>query len=90
MTSEALAAARCNTMLNAFDEAHAEWQGADVFKTLRTLCDEGRSFDLIVFDPLKFAGSPQHVERAAGIDHPMTTSFHEGEYLKGLLLHKAV
>lgn len=146
-SGEALASARRNMALNGFDEARAEWRDADVFKTLRTLRDEGRSFDLIVLDPPKFAGSPQHVERAAraykdinllglqllrpegllftyscsgaigadlfqkivagaasdagvdarilrrlsaGIDHPMTTSFPEGEYLKGLLLHKTV
>jgi len=146
-SGEALAAARRNMELNGFDEARAEWRDADVFKTLRVLREEGKSFDLIVLDPPKFAGSPQHVERAAraykdinllglqllraggllftyscsgaigadlfqkivagaasdagvdarilrrlsaGIDHPMTTSFPEGEYLKGLLLQKPV
>lgn len=146
-SGEALASARRNMALNGFDDARAEWRDADVFKTLRALREEGRRFELIVLDPPKFAGSPQHVERAAraykdinllglqllredgllftyscsgaisadlfqkivagaasdaginarilrrlsaGIDHPMATNFPEGEYLKGLLLHKAI
>lgn len=142
---DALALARRNAELNGFDPARAEWCDADVFKMLRSLRDEGRSFDLIVLDPPKFAATPGQVERAAraykdinllgfqllrpggllftyscsgaisadlfqkivagaandakvdarilrrlsaGVDHPMTTSFPEGEYLKGLLLQK--
>ncbi len=144
-SGEALDVARRNMALNGFDAARAEWRDADVFKTLRLLRDEGRTFDLIILDPPKFAASPQQVERAAraykdinllglqllrengllftyscsgaisadlfqkiiagaatdakvdarilrrlsaGIDHPMTTNFPEGEYLKGLLLQK--
>jgi 23S rRNA (cytosine1962-C5)-methyltransferase len=144
-SGEALAVGRRNMALNGFDEAKAEWLDADVFKTLRSLREQGKSFDLIVLDPPKFAASPDHVERAAraykdinllgfqllreggllftyscsgaisadlfqkivagaasdakvdarilrrlsaGVDHPMTTSFPEGEYLKGLMLCK--
>jgi 23S rRNA (cytosine1962-C5)-methyltransferase len=144
-SGEALAVGKRNMELNGFDQARAEWQDADVFKTLRALREQGKSFDLIVLDPPKFASSPSHVERAAraykdinllglqllreggllftyscsgaisadlfqkiiagaandagvdaqilrrlsaGIDHPMTTSFPEGEYLKGLMLQK--
>ena len=144
-SGEALATARRNMELNGFDPAKAEWWDADVFKTLRVLREQGKTFDLIVLDPPKFASSPDHVERAAraykdinllgmqllreggllftyscsgaisadlfqkiiagaandakvdarilrrlsaGVDHPMTTSFPEGEYLKGLLLQK--
>jgi 23S rRNA (cytosine1962-C5)-methyltransferase len=144
-SGEALAMGRRNMTLNGFDDAKAEWQDADVFKTLRSLREQGRSFDLIVLDPPKFAASPDHVERAAraykdinllgfqllreggllftyscsgaisadlfqkivagaasdakvdariqrrlsaGADHPMTTGFPEGEYLKGLMLYK--
>lgn len=151
---EALALARRNAELNGFgasgadgaaETGPAQWRDADVFKALREMRDEGRSFDLIVLDPPKFASSPAQVERAAraykdinllgfqllrpggllftyscsgaisadlfqkivagaandakvdarilrrlsaGVDHPMTTSFPEGEYLKGLLLEK--
>ena len=144
-SGEALSIAKRNASLNGFDTANAEWWDADVFKTLRTLREQGKSFDLIVLDPPKFAASPGQVERAAraykdinllgfqllrpggllftyscsgaisadlfqkivagaandakvdahilrrlsaGVDHPMTTSFPEGEYLKGLMLRK--
>lgn len=144
-SGEALATAQRNVTLNGFDADKAQWWDADVFKMLRTLREQGKSFDLIVLDPPKFASSPGQVERAAraykdinllgfqllreggllftyscsgainadlfqkivagaandakvdahilcrlsaGIDHPMTTSFPEGEYLKGLMLHK--
>jgi 23S rRNA (cytosine1962-C5)-methyltransferase len=144
-SGEALAVGRRNMALNGFDAARAEWLDADVFKMLRALREQGKSFDLIVLDPPKFAASPEQVERAAraykdinllglqllreggllftyscsgaigadlfqkivagaandakvdarilkrlsaGADHPMTTSFPEGEYLKGLMLQK--
>jgi 23S rRNA (cytosine1962-C5)-methyltransferase len=144
-SGEALAVGKRNMELNGFDPARAEWRDADVFKMLRTLREQGKSFDLIVLDPPKFASSPEHADRAAraykdinllglqllreggllftyscsgaisadlfqkivagaandakvdarilrrlsaGADHPMTTSFPEGEYLKGLLLQK--
>ncbi|WP_420472912.1 class I SAM-dependent rRNA methyltransferase [Noviherbaspirillum sp. ST9] len=144
-SGEALAIGKRNVELNGFDASRAEWWDADVFKTLRALREQGKSFDLIVLDPPKFAASPDQVERAAraykdinliglqllrengllftyscsgaisadlfqkivagaandakvdarilrrlhaGVDHPMTTSFPEGEYLKGLMLHK--
>jgi 23S rRNA (cytosine1962-C5)-methyltransferase len=144
-SGEALEVGQRNMALNGFEPAKAQWWDADVFKTLRTLRDEGKSFDLIVLDPPKFASSPDHVDRAAraykdinllglqllreggllftyscsgaisadlfqkivagaandakvdarilkrlsaGADHPMSTSFPEGEYLKGLMLQK--
>jgi 23S rRNA (cytosine1962-C5)-methyltransferase len=144
-SGEALAYGKRNAELNGFDAARTEWWDADVFKTLRILREQGRSFDLIVLDPPKFASAPAHVERAAraykdinllglqllreggllftyscsgaidaalfqkivagaandakvdarilkrlsaGVDHPMSTAFPEGEYLKGLLLQK--
>jgi 23S rRNA (cytosine1962-C5)-methyltransferase len=64
-SGEALGMGRRNMALNSFDDAKAAWQDADVFKTLRSLREQGRSFDLIVLDPPKFAASPDHVERAA-------------------------
>jgi 23S rRNA (cytosine1962-C5)-methyltransferase len=144
-SGEALAAGQRNMQLNGFDETKAQWWDADVFKALRSLREEGKTFDLIILDPPKFAASPQQVERAAraykdinllglqllrengllftyscsgaisadlfqkiiagaatdakvdariqrrlsaGIDHPMTTNFPEGEYLKGLMLER--
>jgi 23S rRNA (cytosine1962-C5)-methyltransferase len=144
-SGEALEAGQRNLTLNGFDPEKAQWWDADVFKMLRSLREQGKTFDLIVLDPPKFAASPDHVDRAAraykdinllgfqllreggllftyscsgaisadlfqkivagaandakvdarilkrlsaGVDHPMTTSFPEGEYLKGLMLHK--
>ena len=61
----ALELARENLRLNGLDESCAEWLEADVFKALRELRDQGRTFDLIVLDPPKFAPTPATVERAA-------------------------
>ena len=61
----ALELARDNVRLNGLDETRAKWQEADVFKALRELRDQGRTFDLIVLDPPKFAPTPATVERAA-------------------------
>jgi len=64
-SAEALALARANLQRNDLDAVRAEWQDADVFKYLRTLRDQGRSFDLIVLDPPKFAPTAAFVDKAA-------------------------
>lgn len=64
-SGEALAHAQANVLANGFDPARAQWRDADAFKTLRALHQEGRSFDLVVLDPPKFAPSQHHLERAA-------------------------
>lgn len=64
-SAEALAQARDNLQRNHLDAARAEWQDADVFKHLRILRDQGRSFDLIVLDPPKFAPTAAFAEKAA-------------------------
>ena len=62
----ALAQARANLALNPqLPAERAEWQEADVFQALRDFRKAGRSFDLIVLDPPKFAPSAAHAERAA-------------------------
>lgn len=62
----ALAQARANLALNPQLPAdRAEWQEADVFQALRDFRKAGRTFDLIVLDPPKFAPSAAHAERAA-------------------------
>ena len=62
----ALAQARANLALNPqLPAERAEWQEADVFQALREFRKAGRSFDLIVLDPPKFAPSAAHAERAA-------------------------
>jgi 23S rRNA (cytosine1962-C5)-methyltransferase len=64
-SADALALAGRNWALNGLDPAGAEWRAADVFEALRALRDAGRTFELIVLDPPKFAASHHHVERAA-------------------------
>ncbi len=54
-----------NTELNNFDPARLEVIPNDVFKQLRLFRDQGRSFDVIVLDPPKFAPTRQQVKRAA-------------------------
>jgi 23S rRNA (cytosine1962-C5)-methyltransferase len=64
-SADALALAQENWLLNDLPETAAQWQTANVFDALRVLRAEGRSFDLIVLDPPKFAASHHHVDRAA-------------------------
>jgi 23S rRNA (cytosine1962-C5)-methyltransferase len=59
----ALDLARANAQLNGLRDA--QWLEGDVFQSLRRLRDEGRSFDVIVLDPPKFAPTAAHAERAA-------------------------
>ncbi len=62
----ALAQARANLALNPqLPAERAEWLEADVFQALRDFRKEGRSFDLIVLDPPKFAPSAAYADRAA-------------------------
>jgi 23S rRNA (cytosine1962-C5)-methyltransferase len=64
-SSEALAVARENMALNGLDHIPAEDVEANVFERLRLWREEGRSFDVILLDPPKFAHSPRQVEKAA-------------------------
>jgi 23S rRNA (cytosine1962-C5)-methyltransferase len=54
-----------NARLNGFPEEACTSIKADVFQLLRQYLKEGRSFDLIVLDPPKFAESQAHLERAS-------------------------
>jgi 23S rRNA (cytosine1962-C5)-methyltransferase len=66
-SAEALELARRNVALNGFidrnDEGFAYVEG-DVFQVLREYRDQGRTFDLIILDPPKFAYSQDQVESA--------------------------
>jgi 23S rRNA (cytosine1962-C5)-methyltransferase len=62
---DALAAAQQNVALNGLERPEVEWLAADVFHALRTFRDQGRSFDLIILDPPKFAPTAAQAERAA-------------------------
>jgi 23S rRNA (cytosine1962-C5)-methyltransferase len=63
-SAPALDAFRANLARNGFDESRVEILCDDAFRRLRTFRDQGRSFDLIVLDPPKFAESRAQVERA--------------------------
>lgn len=62
---EALDLCKENVLINGLPlERHTTLEG-DVFHLLRRFRDEGRSFDLIVLDPPKFAPTAAQAERAA-------------------------
>ena len=63
-SADALAGLRANLERNALDASRVEIICDDAFKRLRRFRDEGRTFDLIVLDPPKFAESRGAVERA--------------------------
>jgi 23S rRNA (cytosine1962-C5)-methyltransferase len=64
-SSDALRIAEQNLLHNNLDASKAAWLEADVFMALRKLRDQGRSFDLIILDPPKFAPTAAHAEKAA-------------------------
>ena len=63
-SAEALALARKNTERIHFCGTKSEFVEADVFKQLRLYRDQGRTFDLIVLDPPKFADTKAGLMRA--------------------------
>lgn len=66
VSAEALALARRNEALQTVASKTAmAYEEADVFKFLRTCRDAGRTFDLIVLDPPKFAATKGQLIRAA-------------------------
>lgn len=65
ISAEALALAEKNASLLGLCHSNMDFVKADVFKFLRTCRDEGRTFDLIVLDPPKFADSKAHAMKAA-------------------------
>ncbi len=64
-SADALEMGRRNLELNGLSAEKAEWIEGDVFKELRTLRDQGRSFDMVILDPPKFAPTAAQAERAA-------------------------
>ncbi len=59
----ALRVSECNASLNQVSPIISHVQG-DVFKYLRQLRDEGRTFDMIILDPPKFANSQRNLNSA--------------------------
>jgi len=64
-SGEALALAAENINLNRLDGPDVDWMEADVFQALRAFRDQGRTCDLIILDPPKFAPTAAQAERAA-------------------------
>jgi 23S rRNA (cytosine1962-C5)-methyltransferase len=64
-STEALQLAAQNLTQNGLDESRAQWLEADVFVALRKLRDQGRTFDMIILDPPKFAPTAAFAEKAA-------------------------
>ncbi len=64
-STEALEMGKRHLALNSLPADQAEWIEGDVFKVLRTLRDQGRSFDMVILDPPKFAPTAAQAERAA-------------------------
>ena len=64
-SADALALCKENTNLNDLDLNRQSSLEGDVFHLLRKFRDEGRTFDMIVLDPPKFAPTAAHAARAA-------------------------
>ena len=64
-STEALSLGRENLRLNGMQTESVEWREGDVFQELRKFRDEGRSFDLVVLDPPKFAPTAAQAEKAS-------------------------
>jgi len=64
-SAEALALCRKNVALNNLPDDRHQTREGDIFQLLRKFRDEGRSFDLIVLDPPKFAPTAAQAEKAA-------------------------
>jgi len=65
ISEEALELLRKNLAANGMDSSPVTLIAADVFTQLRTFRDQGKSFDLIILDPPKFAPTKKQIERAA-------------------------
>ena len=65
LSKDALELAKRNEGLTHFCGTKMEYVEADVFRYLRTCRDAGKSFDLIVLDPPKFASAKSQVMKAA-------------------------
>jgi 23S rRNA (cytosine1962-C5)-methyltransferase len=61
----ALALGRENAARNGQPPERQEWIEGDVFQLLRKFRDEGRSFDMVILDPPKFAPTSAQAEKAA-------------------------
>ncbi len=61
----AIELARQNVALNELPQERCEWLQGDVFQELRRLRDQGRSFDVAVLDPPRFAPTVSQAQKAS-------------------------
>jgi 23S rRNA (cytosine1962-C5)-methyltransferase len=61
----AMELAKRNYEINGFDVDRSEWVVGDAFQVLRNFREAGRTFDLVILDPPKFASTAAQVKRAA-------------------------
>jgi len=64
-SAEALRLGRENLSLNGMQAESVEWCAGDVFQMLRKFRDEGRSFDMLILDPPKFAPTAAQAKKAS-------------------------
>jgi 23S rRNA (cytosine1962-C5)-methyltransferase len=65
-TSEAaLGQAAENVRLNGLPLERCEWIAGDAFRELRRMRDRGRTFDVVILDPPRFAATASQASRAA-------------------------
>jgi len=64
-STEALVLAKLNLVVNDLSLDEATFLEGDVFQVLRKFRDTGRTFDMIVLDPPKFAPTSAQVKRAS-------------------------
>ncbi|MAT45114.1 MAG: 23S rRNA (cytosine(1962)-C(5))-methyltransferase RlmI [Anaerolineaceae bacterium] len=57
--------AKRNYELNGYDVDRSEWVVGDAFQVLRNFREAGRTFDVVILDPPKFASTAAQVKRAA-------------------------
>jgi len=65
VSAHALAQARANVALNQLPTERVSWVEGDAFEVLRELVRQGRTYDLIILDPPKFASHASQVPQAA-------------------------
>ena len=65
LSEQALDLAEKNTALNTCEVKNSTFIRGDVFEVLRKFRDEGRSFDVVVLDPPRFASSKGQLMKAA-------------------------
>jgi 23S rRNA (cytosine1962-C5)-methyltransferase len=64
-SADALRLGAENLSLNGIGGAAADLMEGDVFQVLRRLRDQGRSFDMVILDPPKFAPTAAYADKAA-------------------------